>query len=172
MKHEIEKPNPNFIIVLVQILNAMKTKFGLILLFVCTAMSLHAQTNKTTIPYDLQRTFVAPSNGVGGDLVITEEETPIPVPTCETQSDVFQTIYSGKMLTTVFLNVDNTLGAGCVTIEVRSGNVLTKKTIPAGSISGVLSFSKATSITVSINLKTNQTFPETVTAKGSVDFWF
>ena len=150
----------------------MKTKFGLILLFVLAFSTVKAQTNKTTIPYDLKRTFLAPNPGVGGDLIITEEETPIPVPTCEGKSNIFQTIYSGKMLATAFLNVDNTLGAGCVTVEARSGATVTTKIIPAGSISGVLSFNKATSITVSITLKTNQTFPETVIAKGTVDFWF
>ena len=152
----------------------MKTKLGLVMLFACFITSIQAQTNKTTVPYNLSRTFT--TNGgaqAGGDLVITTEETPANTSVvCEAENTIIQSIYSGKLLPAVFVNVDNSLGLGCVLIEVKSGGTTIRQTIPAGGVSGVLSFNKVTSVRVLIAQKTSQAIPETVTAKGTVDFWF
>jgi len=150
----------------------MKRKLGLLTLFLCIASVLSAQTNKTTIPYDLKRTFT--SNGgaaVGGDLIITEEENNT-ISLCSSENTIIQNVYSGKLLSSIFLNIDNSLGQGCVLLEVKSGTTTIQQTIPAGGVSGLLSFNKVTSVRVLIAQKTSQAVPETVTAKGTVDFWF
>jgi hypothetical protein len=147
----------------------MKTKLFATLLFVCFSAALNAQTSKATIPYNLKKTFIAGNTSVGGDLVITPEN-PNTVPVCESANANNQVIYNGKLLGTAFMNIDNRTGAGCVTIAVTVNNRVVKQTIPAGSVSGVISFNKVTKVV--IDHKTNDTFPETVTASGSVDFWF
>ncbi len=149
----------------------MKRKLGLLLLFTLVISALQAQTNKATISYDLKRTFTANNASVGGDLVITRE-TPLSVPVCTPENQTTQTIYNGKSLANAFLNVDNSTGLGCVTITVSSNVGSTKQTIPAGGVSGVLSFSNVQKVIITIDQKTNDVFPETVTAKGNVDFWF
>lgn len=148
----------------------MKTKFGLIILFAFATIALSAQTNKTSITYDLTRTFVSNPANVGGELVVPDSPNTIKV--CSSESQTSQSIYSGKLLNTAFINLDNRTSSCCVTIVVVSAGVTQKVTVPVGGISGVLGFSKVTSISITIDQKMTNTFPETATAKGAVDFWF
>lgn len=147
----------------------MRSKLFVSILFICFIGVLNAQSNKATIPYSLKTTFTDVLTSIGGDLVLTTENA---IPQCETRNLNLQVIYSGKQLTTASVNIDNRTSTVCVTIVVKSNGITIKQTIPAGSVSGVLSFSRVTSVTLILDHKITTTFPETVTAAGNADFWF
>lgn len=147
----------------------MKMKLFTTLLFISLFTGLNAQTNKATITYTLQRTFVEGLTSVGGSLIVDD---PNAVPLCTDEIKSIQSVYTGKRLASTFLNVNNTAGAGCVTIIVTSSGRELKQTIPAGGESGILSFSNVTKVVITIDHKTSTILPQTVNATGSVDFWF
>ena len=147
----------------------MKTNLILAILLICLPIGLKAQTNQSKIPYNLQKTFIAELTSVGGNLTIPNENE---VPKCTAGDLNKQVIYSGKSLTTACINVDNRTSTGCVTIVVKANGSTITQTIPAGSVSGVLSFSRVTSVVLIIDHKLTNSLPETVTASGTADFWF
>ncbi len=147
----------------------MRSNLLAAILFIWFTSGLNAQSNQTTIPYNLKATFVGNPTSVGGDLVITPDNA---IPQCKPANLNSQVIYSGTQLTTASLKIDNRTSTGCVTVVVKSNGATIKQTIPAGSVSGVLNFARVTSVTLIIDHKTTTTFPETVTAAGSADFWF
>lgn len=147
----------------------MRSNLRLAILFICFTFGLNAQSNQATIPYNLKVTFSGNLSTVGGSLTVITENA---IPKCNSGDLNEQVIYSGKQLTAAYLNIDNRTSTGCVTIIVKSSGNTIKQTIPAGSVSGVLSFNRVSSITLIIDHKITNAFPETVTATGSADFWF
>jgi hypothetical protein len=141
----------------------------LAILFICFTFGLNAQSSQATIPYNLKVTFTGQLTTIGGNLVVTPEND---VPQCNTGNLGTQVIYSGKQLTTAAINIDNRSSSGCVTVVIKSNGTTVRQTIPAGSVSGVLSFSRVSNITLIIDHRSTTTFPETVIATGNVDLWF
>jgi len=151
----------------------MKQRIAIISLFTfITASFINAQTNFTTVNYNLSRTFTSntvDNTNVGGDLVVVDNNT---IPVCQSAQTNTQTIFSGSRVTSASVNVENLTGNGCITLIVSSGSTQIKKTIAVGTESGVLRFSNVTSIIVIIDQKGSTTVPETMTSSGTVKLWF
>jgi len=153
----------------------MKKSF-LILLFI--GLNIHAysqsQLTKTSISFALKRTFTSSSTAnVGGDLVITDDQPTNSgtLPICRTRNEI-QNIYSGTTLSSVFVNVKNVIGNGCVTLVVVTDTETFKETISSVKESGLHNFLRVKSITVLIDHANSAGFPQTIDTKGNVELWF
>lgn len=140
---------------------------------ICTHSILCAQSKTQDISFDLTKTFTSNTiqlESVGGDLVIGNSDI---VKKCEAKELDRQTVFSAPASPqTIFVNIANASGNGCVSLRIVTTSGSQTISIPSSSQTGVLKFTKVKKAELILDRKLSNTVPETVTSTGSATVWF